>query len=522
MPLGDENHKLVYEKLGNILGTDHVSDDSAVTQAYSRDFFAASVLQRQNKPEFIALPGTTEDVQQIVKLANRHKFPFSVIGSGLIFPIIGARKPYWCLVDTKRMNKIEIDDKNMYAIIEPYVNHTQLHVEAMKKGLHVGTPSAGSQGSSLANHIFAGFQGTNYRTGYASRNVLGVEWVLPNGEILKVGSLATPEARYFWGEGPGPDARGLLRGTLGHFGALGIITRIAVKLYPWPGPTVLPTEGVAPEKKCELPPERFKWYLISYPTFEAALEALYEIGRSEIGGILHYLPAAWFNWWWAKSKEEYWSTWIEEYWQKNVKNCVAVCLWDFALTKQLNYEEQVLKQIIDDTGGKLAPDEVYQRWGPYAANNYIRDTNGPRVMRIGGSFGGSRVMVDSIDYARHSFPLVWEISDRYTPPLLDIDRNGWVAPYDFGHAALLENEYNHEKTDEACKAVLDNSTEAIAQDVKEQLIDFQNCTAPANRTGSSFADFHLIVAKIKKALDPNNIANPTRLIDMEAMEKAKK
>lgn len=522
MPLGDEKHKLIYAELVNVLGPDYISDDPAVTQAYSRDFFAASVLQRQNSPEFIALPGSTEEVQQITRLANRYKFPFSVIGSGLIFPIIGARKPYWCLVDLKRMNRLDIDEKNMYAVIEPYVSHAQLHAEAMKRGLHTGTPSAGSQSSSLANHIFAGFQGTNYRTGYASRNVLGVEWVLPTGEILSTGSLAVPGAGHFWGEGPGPDARGLLRGVLGHYGALGIVTKIAVKLYPWPGPRVLPTEGVVPNKKCELPLERFKWYLFTYPNQEKAVDVAYEIGKAEIGGMLHLWETYFFDLWGAKSREEYWSTWIEEYWQRNVKNCVAVCLWGFASEKQAEYEEKVLKQIIEETGGKLIPDEVYQRWVPYAANNWIRDTNGPRVMRIGGSFGGSRIVVDTLDNALRNFALAWEISDKYTPPFLDSDHTGWVAPYDFGHAALAENEFNHEKTDEVCRAAINNSTEAITQVLNAQIIDFQSCVAPANRTGVAYANFHLTLAKIKQALDPNNVANPTRLIDMEAMEKAEK
>jgi len=171
-----------------------------------------------------------------------------------------------------------------------------------------------------------------------------VEWVLPNSEILRTGSLANPEAGYFWDEGPGSDARGLLRGALGHWGASGVITKIAIKLYPWPGPPVLPTEGMAPDKKCQLPTERFKWYLFTYPTLSQAIEAMREIGKSEIGGILHSWPPVYYNWWWAKSFEEYWSTWIDKYWQRNVNNCVAICLWGFASEKQVEYEEKVLKQ----------------------------------------------------------------------------------------------------------------------------------------------------------------------------------
>ena len=522
MPLGDERHKLIYDEMVNILGADHVNDDPAVLQAYSRDFYAASVMRRnEGIPEFIVLPGSTEDMQQLTRLANRYKVPFTVVGSGFLFIFVGAAKPYWCLIDTKRMNQVEIDEKNMYAVIEPYVTHAQLQAEAIKRGLYNGTPEAGSQACSLANHVFQGVQGTAYRTGYASRNVLGVEWVLPNGEILRTGSLATPGEGYWWGEGPGADARAVLRAAAGHLGTLGVITKLAVKLYPWPGPPVFPTEGVAPQKKSVLPLERFKWYLFTYPTFEQSIEAMREIGKSEIGGMLHRWPPVYFDWWWAKSKEEYWGTWIDEYWQKNVQNCVSVCLWGFASEKQVTYEEKVLKQIIEETGGKLIPDEVYEKWVPYTANNWIRDTNGCRMMRPSGSFSTNVITYDTLDDCSRSFALGWPIADKYTPPILDSEHSDWVLAYDLCHFASAEIDFPHEKTDEACKASVKSATETIFTDLKEGVVEFTTCVAPANRVGPAYANYHLVLAKIKKGLDPNNVANPTRLIDIERMEKEK-
>ena len=383
----------------------------------------------------------------------------------------------------------------------------------------MGNTMAGSQSSCLANHVFQGEQGTAYRTGYAPHNILGVEWVLPNGEVLRTGSLANPGAGYFWGEGPGPDARGLLRGLLGHLGALGVITKIAIKLYPWPGPAVLPTEGVTPDKKCELPPERFKWYLFTYPTLKEAIEAMREISKAEIGGVLQHLPEVFFDWWWAKSREQYWSTWLDGYWQRNVKNSVAICLWGYASEKQVEYEEKVLLVIIRETGGKLIPDEAYQRWVPFTANNWIRSTHGCRIMRIG-AYGSGLITYDSLDDAERSLKLGWDIIDKYTPPILDCDHPALIVSYDFSHFASAEADFPHEKTEEACQAVLRCGTETIAQDIKGQIIEFTGCLAPANRIGAAFANIHLLVAKIKKALDPNNIANPTRFINMEAMEPA--
>jgi len=519
MPLGDEKHKLIYDELVNILGSDYVSDDPAVMECYSRESQTPSFLIRR-KPEFIVLPGSTEDVQQIVKLANRHKFPFSVVGSGLLFSVVSAKKPYWCIIDTKRMNRLEIDDKNMYALVEPYVTHAQLQAEAMKRGLFNGTPEAGSQSSVLANHCFLGYHGTSYRTGYATRNVLGMEWVLPNGEILRTGSLAIPSAGYFWGEGPGPDARGLHKGLMGHRGALGIVTRMAVKLYPWPGPPVLPTEGIAPDKKCELPRERFRWFLFTYPTVEQTIEAIREISKSELGGILYKWPAINYAWYWAKSKEEYWSTWVDEYWQRNVGTCVAICLWGFASQKQVEYEEKVLKQIIEETGGKLLSNEVYQRWVPYCANNWLRDTNGAgRWCRSGGAYYVADVTSDSLDDLQRSYELGWPLLDKYTPPLLDSAHPALVAPQDFGHFAMAEMDVPREKIDESdLIAVGGILRDVITESMENKIISFLSVGSEYHRIGSAFANIHLLVAKIKKALDPNNVANPTRFIDMEKIE----
>jgi len=520
MPVGDERHKLIYDELVSILGSNYVSDDQAVMECYRRESQSPSFTTPM-RYEFVALPGSTEDVQQIVKLANRYKFPISVTTTGLFMIFCSAMAPYWCLVDPKRMNRIEIDERNMYAIVEPYVMHSQVSAEAMKVGLVNGTPEAGSQSSSLANHIVFGMQGTAYRTGHAAKNLLGVEWVLPNGEVLRTGSLTNPDAGYFWGEGPGPDARGVLRGAVGHTGALGIVTKVAIKLYPWPGPSVLPTEGVAPDKKCDLPTDKFKWYFFTYPTLDEALEAMREIGKSEIGGMIHSWPPTYFNWWWAKSFEEYWTTWQSDYWQNNAMNCVAVCLWAYASEKQVEYEEKVLEQIIAETGGKLIPDEVYQQWVPYTANNWLRDTNGPRMMRTAGGYFIGTATIDSLEEVTRTLEIGWPILEKYTPPLLDTQKPAWVHPMDLGHYYLSEIDFPRQKTDEDdLNAMLPFLQEVTMATVEKQSAGIVANVSAANLVGPAYANFHLIVAAIKKALDPNNIANPGRLIDMEAMKQA--
>ena len=123
----------------------------------------------------------------------------------------------------------EIDEKNMYAVIEPLVSLAQLHAEANKRGLYIGSPEASAQSSAVAGHLFQGMWGVGYRLGVAYRNILGIEWVLPNGEILRTGSFSQDSDNGFWGEGPGPDLRGMLRGYAGAMGGVGRATSCHVR-----------------------------------------------------------------------------------------------------------------------------------------------------------------------------------------------------------------------------------------------------------------------------------------------------
>jgi len=523
MPLGDEKHTLIYNELVNILGEDNVSDQPAVMQAYHRDYTAWGTKVRR-RPEFVILPGSTEDVQAIVRLAQRYKFPYSVVSGAMLFQDVVAVKDYWGIVDFKRMTRLEIDEKNMYALIEPYVSHAQVQAEALKRGLYVGTPEAGAQSSSLANHVYHGAHGTAYKTGYASRNVLGMEWVLPTGEIVRTGSLAIPEGGYFWGEGPGPDLRNLRKGYFSALGALGVVTRTAVKLYPWPGPRFFPTEGVRPQKKSVLPEDRFKWYIFTYPTLKEAVDVLYEISKSEIGVVVDVPRTADFNWWWAKSREEYWNTWVEGYWQENVRYAVRVCLWGFAGEKQLEYEKRVLEDIIRDTGGKPVSEELYQRWVPYAANNWIRDNHGCRMMRPSGTFMAGFAAFDTMDAVVEMFPAGWARIAKYSPPVLDYDNNAWVLPLDYGHGGVGVSSFPVEKTDESFNAVKRGlPRDVINDDTRDRLVS--TFTSSRGDWGEEmFPHFKPMLElniRIKQALDPHDVANPTRWVNIERYIKKK-
>ena len=117
--------------------------------------------------------------------------------------------------------------------------------------------------------------------------------------------------------------RGLLRGWEGHLGALGIVTRVAVKLNPWPGPREFKTEGSQPEKKSYLPADRFKYYVLSFPTLEKCFNALRDMGQNEIAGVaMQFAPWDWVCWA-SRSKEEFWQNWESPYWKRMRKKGIC-------------------------------------------------------------------------------------------------------------------------------------------------------------------------------------------------------
>jgi len=513
-----DKHARIYEELINILGERYVSDDIGVREAYGR---IRPLLMAKGRAEFVVLPGSTEDVQQIIRLANRLKFPFSVMSAGMIGTCFAAEGiPYWCQIDLKRMDELEINEKNMYAVIEPSVTNVELQVEAMKKGLYCGVPSAGTASSAVANHIFMGMQSTAYRTGYASKNILGVEWVLPNGVLLRTGSLATPGAGSFWGEGPGPDARGILRGMAGHMGSLGIVTRMAVKLFPWPGPRTWPAEGVAPDITVKLPEDRFRWFLFSYPEFEQSIKAMQEISKMEIGGILHRNSIWQIRNFQIRSREEFWEQYLDGYWEKLLHpNPVLVGIWGWASPKQVDYEEMVLREIVAETGGEWASEEACQQLLCSYAPDTIRTEAAVKCVRMGTGAPLSSAQFNGLADTLRAEQFYRSIKDRYTPPLLDMGQADWVAPIDMGHFAAVEVYGMQPAKDEAAEIrMVPGQLESIKLCTSNSIMALSTGALSQNIVGPAFANYHLLTAGIKKALDPNNVSNPTRFIDMLALE----
>ncbi len=280
--------KEAYQALEDIVGPENISQESATLDSYNwsqsnyerapdRSGFAAI------RPEAVLLPGSTEEVQAIVKTCNRCRIKFRASSSG--WSGFGAPTEGVINLDLRRMNRIlEIDEKNMFAVVEPYVICAQLQAEAMKVGLNCHITGAGGSCSPLASATSGGGHGADSLfIGNSPEVLLAFEWVMPNGDIMRSGSLGSGLG-WFCSEGPGPSLRGIIRGKSGVGGAMGVFTRCALKLSPWPGPPVMTIEGTVPAYNTPLP-DNIRTYTVVLPSWQAYADAYYKIFDAEIGII---------------------------------------------------------------------------------------------------------------------------------------------------------------------------------------------------------------------------------------------
>jgi FAD/FMN-containing dehydrogenase len=284
--------KNVYAALEDIVGPENISDDPAVLDSYRYSLAHTAIHLGPFFDTFtpraaaVLMPGSAGQVQAIVRLCNEYRIRFkasSTFWSAQGYP----SEDNTIQLDMRRMDRIlEIDEKNMFAVIEPGVIGATLQAEAMKVGLNTHIPGSGCSCSTLASATsYFGSGPSNLFAGWHYENLLGLEWVMPTGEILRTGSLGAG-CGWFCGEGPGPSIKGVCRGFLGSKGSMGVYTKCAIKLFAWPGPPALPVEGRPPAYKARLP-ENFKAYTLAFPSWRAWADAVHMIWDAGIGYLAH-------------------------------------------------------------------------------------------------------------------------------------------------------------------------------------------------------------------------------------------
>lgn len=498
--------------LVDLLGEEYITVDPALTQSYSRCFTSL----KASAPDCVALPGSVEDIQEIFRLANVYGFKVIPTGTHLVNHCEPLIKRYdYLAIDPKRMDQLWIDPENMYAVVQPYVTFARLQVEAMKHGLTCYVPTGGAQTSVVANLTFQGFNLQAHRFGAGSRSMLSMEWVMPTGEIMTIGSASQPDGGFFWGEGPGPDLRGMMKGVWGLAGGLGMCTRAGIKLFPWPGPDLLPTRGSTPDKRVRLPEDSFRVFAIDFKDLDKMIDAMYEIGRCEIASRLVHLRKGWYPAEVSLKQEDFWDMWEGEEYHQTFHNLVAVVLETQATTRQLDYEEAVLREIVDEYGGTFFSGEILEKVATIIVPDLmIRPNVIFRGFRVAGSFISVKMTLDSLDHAlmvhKGGAPMAEKYMKNKTPPFLATEgESGYMTTYDFTHMGYYELPILYEAGGESVKAAGMLLALQVLWDIKARAHTGGFITGfIVNFMGPLMGRFDDIMRKVKTTFDPNCVSNP--------------
>lgn len=214
----------ILEKLRDALGEDFVITGKERTESYLYDEVEITYRPPAASGCVVVKPADTRQVSEIMKIASEACVPVVVRGgatglAGGCTPVVDS-----IIISTERMNHIlEIDEENMVAVLEAGVTlmdlleELELH-EGLSFPVHPGDEGAQMGGMAVTNAGGA----RAVRHGVMRKHILGVEAVLPDGEILELGGkLIKNNAGY-----------NLTQLLLGSEGTLAIVTKVILKIFP--------------------------------------------------------------------------------------------------------------------------------------------------------------------------------------------------------------------------------------------------------------------------------------------------
>jgi glycolate oxidase len=231
-----------------------VGRENVLTSVEERYCYSYDASKLKAVPDCVAFPGSAEEASQLIKLANRERFPVFPRGAGS--GMVGGALPYGggLVMAATRLNRIlEIDRDNMLAVVEPGVVTGDLQKRVQKDGLFYPPDPASLHFSTIGGNVAMCAGGPRaVKYGVTRDYVMGLEVVLPTGDIIQTGGRTMK----------GVVGYDLTRLMVGSEGTLGVFTKIILRLIPAP-------EGV-------------RTMLAVFPLLEGAAQAVCNIIRNRV------------------------------------------------------------------------------------------------------------------------------------------------------------------------------------------------------------------------------------------------
>ena len=216
----------VVSDLQKLIGKQYVSGNVFERVAYGQDAIAPD-LPVENIPIAVTKPNSSEDISKIFRYANTNKIPIYIHGSGTSFK--GAPRPKRSesiIVDTSNLDLLEINENDYYFEVGAGINQYDLEVFLEKKGFLLPMNVGSKHGSTIGGAVSVNTIGhmVDSCIGKIIDYVMGVEVVLPNGNIIETGTKSIRR----------PAGIDLTRFFVGSEGLFGLITKMRIRLVPMP------------------------------------------------------------------------------------------------------------------------------------------------------------------------------------------------------------------------------------------------------------------------------------------------
>jgi glycolate oxidase len=208
-------------ELQEALGFEHVVTEPEQLRVYECD----GLTGHRAVPELVVLPGSTEEVQTVVRACHRERVPFVARGAGTglsggATPVAGG-----VVVSLARMNRIlEIDLESQRVVVEPGVANLDVTRAVGGEGFFYAPDPSSQQVCTIGGNVAENSGGAHcLKHGFTVHHVTGLTLVLPDGEVVELGGKALDPG--------GPDLLGLV---VGSEGTLGIVTKITLRVVGTP------------------------------------------------------------------------------------------------------------------------------------------------------------------------------------------------------------------------------------------------------------------------------------------------
>lgn len=450
------------DELTGIVGKENILSSREALKAYSYDGTTSWI----REPDAVLLPTTSQEISSVMKMANSAKIAVTPRGSGTnlsggSIPVQGG-----IVLCTSRMNKIiTIDTENMIATVEPGVVLQDLNLTLAKDGLFFPPDPQSMLSATLGGMIAENAGGPAcLKYGVTKQYILGIEVVLPTGEIIHLGGKTLNNVIGY----------DLLHLFIGSEGTLGVITRADLKIM-------------------KVPPARNTVVAI-YGDLRAACETVFRIlENGVIPGKIEFIDN------WVINK-------FEDMMQIGLPRDAAAVL----LIEADGTPEAVLKETaqIAEIATQYGATDARVAKDMDEANKYWMG----RKAGFAAVFGAAAtVMAEDMTVPRGKIPDLAskceELSKKYNVEIIVLGHAGDGNL----HPAILTDANNKEHYDRATRAM---------DEIFETAIELGGVISGEHGIGLEKARFFTkaidpvavdLMKKLKTMIDPNNIMNPGKI-----------